>query len=506
MLPAVPLASVNATRPAPAAAVPWQTPGDITDAPVARARRLAAAPATTRHNDTPPGQLVSSTLLDVPLRLVNQRTKTLLSCTAAAKGGRVDTWADDDGSGRQRWTLERAACGEYTVRVSDAAGKPSAYLSVHASEPVVDLWHRDDESGRQRWKLLRDPATGKYLVWVAGGRADARAYLTSDDDDDGDGLAGALKLTTLKAGQAPSKRQLWALRRVPAECDAPGTCDNPANPDNPDNAPAKPSGGGGGGGGGGSADRVPDRAASALLRIMGLSRPMVDTVLQLISLPENGHPWWWRNYGYVEFLGDGRGYTATIFGACSGTGDLAMVVQELANIDPRHPIVKFLPLLKTKRGDDVAGIEQLQTLIKAAGDDRAWQEAVWRVYVDLYWQFAADFADKKGACARRPGPVLALAISRGFVVDTAINHGANLDSFEVILRRMPNPEERDELRWLQAFIDTREKILRSGYQTLDTSGTGDRCRLWGQLLRDRNFALSRPLTAYRGYWGSYTLT
>ncbi|NBU17041.1 MAG: hypothetical protein EBS48_08540, partial [Actinobacteria bacterium] len=260
------------------------------------------------------------------------------------------------------------------------------------------------------------------------------------------------------------------------------------------------------------ATRVPRETVPELVKLTGFREKDVDVVLQLISLPENSTPKWWTNYNYIEFLGDGRGFTATLFGACSGTGDLAMIFEELARITPRSAacdrLLDYLPALKKKRGDDIKGIEPIKKIIKELGDDAAWQRAVWKVYVKLYWRFAAAWADKSAECAGRPGPKLTLPLTRGFMVDTAINHGAEYSSFMDIVKRMPEParSSRDELVWFRAFADAREKMLRSGYQDLDTSRTGDRCRLWKDLADQGNTHLRPPFKAYKGYWGSYTVT
>ena len=432
-------------------------------------------------DDTQP-HVLATALVGTPIQLWNARTKRALSCGNQSQGSVVDTWHVDDASGRQRWVLEPAAggaCGEYTIRVCDGdAPAQAAYLSAREHEPVVDIWGLDDGSGRQRWKLQRE-GKNRYYVWLAGGRTDAKLYLTNNNNGVG--------LDALAKGD---RRQLWQLTAPPRP---PGQQPEAAAapPPPPPQPPAK--------------NRIPEESVALLLDVIGLSYTQVDTILQLVSLPENGHPKWWTNYGYIEFLGDGRGYTATIFGACSGTGDLALILDQVKNIDPAHPLAAFADAVRKKRGEDVEGIEDVQKLIAQAGDDPVWHRAVWRVYVDMYWKFAARFADKRGDCAKRPGPRLTLPVSRGFVLDTAINHGADLPSFQAILKKMPAPDESDEIKWLQAFINTRERILKSGYQSLDTSKTGDRCKLWSGLLRSGNTALARPIAAYEGYWGKYTI-
>lgn len=251
--------------------------------------------------------------------------------------------------------------------------------------------------------------------------------------------------------------------------------------------------------------RVPDAALADIRMRMNLSPEQVDTILQLICLPENGTTAWWKQYNYIERLGDGRGYTCTLFGACSGTGDLLMIFDELAKIDPRHTLLKYHAALRKCKGENVSGIEGLLRDVPALGEDAAWRRAVWTVYIDMYWKFAAAFASKAKECAKRPGPVLTTPLSKGFLVDTAINHGADMASFSKVIKRMERPDAVDEAAWLADFIKTRREMLKSGYGDLDTSKTGDRCRLWGRLLKQGNTQLTRPIAAYEGYWGTHTV-
>lgn len=76
-----------------------------------------------------------------------------------------------------------------------------------------------------------------------------------------------------------------------------------------------------------------------------------------------------------------------------------------------------------------------------------------------------------------------------------------------IVKRMPSAAQtaKDELAWFRAFADAREKMLKSGYEDLDTSKTGDRCKLWKDLAAGGNTALETPFKAYKGYWGAYTI-
>jgi hypothetical protein len=266
--------------------------------------------------------------------------------------------------------------------------------------------------------------------------------------------------------------------------------------------------------------RLPDSVTAELHALAGLTPEQVDTVLQLICLPENGSTDYDRAHEYCSFLGDGRGYTCSLYGACSGTGDLCMVFDHLAKIAPGHRLLEYHAALKKCRGDHIHGIEPLgakahgeprnliPNLTKANGGkpDMAWRAAAWRVYIDLYWTFAKRFCDKTHECAKRPGPALTTDLAYGFLVDVALNHGPDMDSFRPVLKEMKR-QPSDETEWLREFATARASLLKSGFQDLDTSKTGDRCGLWLDLLDAGNTDLRRPIKCAKGYWGSgYTIS
>jgi hypothetical protein len=378
-----------------------------------------------------------------------------------------------------KWTITPLAGGnEY--HVVNAGG---FFLGAPEKGSRVTLAPGDDGSGRQRWVFKHAGQHGdaaEFTLRVAGGKKDDNVYLGVDG-------------STMRLYPSSAAAKRFVITSLADDSNAP-----PAAATNP-KAPAAQ-----------AASRIPDAAVPALERLTKLTVGQMDAILQLISLPENSTPKWYANYGYVEFLGDGRGFTATIFGACSGTGDLAMIVEELAKIEdtsaPARKLVAMLPALRKKRGDDIKGIEGVKPLISSLGDDPAWQQAVWAVYVKLYWKFAMEFADKRGAGASRPGPVLRTAAARGFMLDTAVNHGADAASVMQVVDRMSRAsrESSDEVEWVQGFAKARHAMLKSGYGNLDTSRTGDRATMWQRLVRE-NPGLDTPFRAYDGYWGSFTI-
>lgn len=236
------------------------------------------------------------------------------------------------------------------------------------------------------------------------------------------------------------------------------------------------------------------------LRLLGFEEITADTILSLISLPENSTTRWWANYNFAKCLGDGRGWTVGIFGACSGTGDLLLIMEELEKNNPNHCLCKYIRPMKKCIGDDVTGLEDLGKDIIGLGDDDDWQNATWHVYIKLYWSFAKDMADKTGFCSKRPGPKMTTAATRGFLVDVVINHGPSMGGINPIIRRMRNRAETNEFGWILDFCQARKSLLKAGYQSLDSSKTGDRCTLWSSIIESGNTSLSRPIAVLPGYW------
>jgi len=275
-------------------------------------------------------------------------------------------------------------------------------------------------------------------------------------------------------------------------------------------------------------DDIPRDITDYIYQSWNITPQQVDTIMQLISLAENGSTQWPLFYNYIEYGDDSdiRGYTATIFGATSGTGSLLRVFQQLKEIDPDHPlVVTYMDALEKARGGDITGLEGLAHVdgdpTKAVAkysnwvpngrahldhiqgdlatlevDDR-WRCAVWLAFLDLNWESATEFCNKTGPCADRPGPVLTSPLARGFMVDTSLNHGDcrwwdKADTWTCLWDEMESHPE-NERAWLKAFMKARRRVLRSGFESLDWSQSGDRVSLWLALLRDNNMSLQRPI-------------
>lgn len=117
-----------------------------------------------------------------------------------------------------------------------------------------------------------------------------------------------------------------------------------------------------------TAGRPPSHdAASPTLTVSGPERRTAD---QIISVSENGVPE--IQYGFIEDLQDGRGYTGGQAGFCSACGDMAEVVRRYTEAAPINPLASFLPTLMqlaAEGSDSRAGLEGLpQAYVQVSAD------------------------------------------------------------------------------------------------------------------------------------------
>ena len=75
-----------------------------------------------------------------------------------------------------------------------------------------------------------------------------------------------------------------------------------------------------------------------------------DIAMQIVSSAENSSLDWRAQFGYIEDIKDGRGYTAGIIGFCSGTGDMLDLVELYQTRKPGNVLEKYLPALRKVNG------------------------------------------------------------------------------------------------------------------------------------------------------------
>lgn len=227
-----------------------------------------------------------------------------------------------------------------------------------------------------------------------------------------------------------------------------------------------------------------------------LSILQCDTIMSLVSIAENSTTEWWKNYNYVENIGDGRGMTVSLVGFCSGTHDLLWVFNNLRKINPSHQLLKYIPvLLKIDGTDNTRGLETLKQDLEKYGDIY-WRKAVWDGILYFYWTPAMNFAEKLKVQS---------ALGKGFLFDLALNHGAEEMSKMSSRCLVPSPAKGgNEQPFLTNLINVRQKIITQ--EDLSTnSGQPDRCLMWMSILNTGNMNLSRPIKNLKCYGDSFII-
>lgn len=228
----------------------------------------------------------------------------------------------------------------------------------------------------------------------------------------------------------------------------------------------------------------------------GLTEPKKKTfALQLISSAENSTLNWRGEFGYLEDIGDGRGYTGGIVGFCSGTSDMLALVSEYTRRAPGNKLARYLPALRTVDGSDShAGLDP--------GFPAAWKAAA----ADPVFQKAQE--DERDRMYFAPAVALASAdrvraLGQFAYYDAAVMHGqSGLRTIRAdAMRNAKTPKQGgDETVWLNAFLNARVKEMRTEAAHSDVTRVETAQRLF---LRASNLDLNGPLS-WRVYGDSYT--
>lgn len=219
-----------------------------------------------------------------------------------------------------------------------------------------------------------------------------------------------------------------------------------------------------------------------------------ETAFQLVASAENSTLDWRSQYGYLEDLGDGRGYTGGIIGFCSGTSDMLAVVTEYTRREPANVLARFLPALRTVDGSDShAGLDPtFPAAWRLAATDPIFQkvqedERDWMYFIPAMRLARADGVRALGQFA---------------YYDAAVMHG--VDGLRGIrataLRAARSPAQGgDEISYLNAFLDARVAKMRTEPAHRDTTRVDTAQRAF---LRTSNLDLDSPL-AWKVYGDKY---
>ena len=229
----------------------------------------------------------------------------------------------------------------------------------------------------------------------------------------------------------------------------------------------------------------------------GLSDPKRKQIaMQLVSSAENSTLNWRGEFGYIEDLGDGRGYTGGIVGFCSGTSDMLAVVTEYTRRKPVNRLARYLPALRTVDGSDShAGLDPgFPAAWKAAATDPIFQKTQEDERDRMYFNPAVTLAKADGL----------RAFGQFAYYDAAVMHGVSgLRGIRAAaLRVAKTPVQRgDEVAYLTAFLNARVREMRTEEAHSDTSRVDTAQRAF---LAAGNLDLNVPLR-WKVYGDSYSL-
>ena len=225
-----------------------------------------------------------------------------------------------------------------------------------------------------------------------------------------------------------------------------------------------------------------------------------DIAMQLVSSAENSSLDWRAQFGYIEDIGDGRGYTGGIIGFCSGTSDMLALVEYDTQVKPSNGLAKFLPALRSVNGTDShTGLgSAFTTAWKAAASDSVFQAAQEHERDRVYFNPSVTQAKADGLHA----------LGQFAYYDAIVMHGPGDDgvSFggirKTAMSKAKTPAQGgNETTYLNAFLDARKAAMLTEEAHSDTSRVDTAQRVF---LQAGNLNLNPPLT-WKVYGDSFTI-
>lgn len=226
-----------------------------------------------------------------------------------------------------------------------------------------------------------------------------------------------------------------------------------------------------------------------------------EIAMKLVSSAENSTLDWKAQYGYIEDIGDGRGYTAGIIGFCTGCGDLLKLVQYYTKLAPDNILKKYIPALqKIGSFDDThAGLDPNFTKDwKMAAKDVKFQQAQNDERDRVYFNPAVAQGKVDGL----------RALGQFAYYDALVVHGPGNDSVSfggiraAALKKAKTPAQGgNEKTYINAFLDVRNAAMRTEEAHSDTSRVDTAQRVF---LNAGNLDLNTPLS-WKVYGDSYKI-
>jgi chitosanase len=225
----------------------------------------------------------------------------------------------------------------------------------------------------------------------------------------------------------------------------------------------------------------------------GLAAPAKKEIAaRIISSAENSTLDWHTQYGAIEDLGDGNGYTAGIIGFCSGTDDMLALVEAYTKAQPDNPLARYLPALRAVNGTDShegldPGFPDAWALAARSPGFRSAQD---KTRDELYFDPAVRLAKADGLGT----------LGQFIYYDAMVLHGPGLDAHgfygirhAAMKKAKPKAEGGDEKAYLNAFLDEGKAVMKTNLiiAQRDSSRIDTAQRVF---LRSGNMALNPPLT------------
>lgn len=257
------------------------------------------------------------------------------------------------------------------------------------------------------------------------------------------------------------------------------------------------------GGGGGSAITYPAPAPPAAVvdSASNLADPASKEIaMELVSSAENSSLDWRAQYGYIEDINDGRGYTGGIIGFTSGTGDMLELVQTYTLHVSANPLAAFLPALRAVNGT---------ASHSGLGDPFV---VAWKAAAQSF-EFRAEQDDERDRVYFDPAVALAKSDGLGTLgqfiyYDAAVVHGRGEGAltFDGIrasaMERVATPAQSgSETAYLNTFLDARVVVMKTDPAHQDVSRIETAQRVF---LQQVNLDLRPPLN-WQVYGDSYTI-
>ncbi|KAL1923630.1 uncharacterized protein VTP21DRAFT_8610 [Calcarisporiella thermophila] len=210
---------------------------------------------------------------------------------------------------------------------------------------------------------------------------------------------------------------------------------------------------------------------------------------------ENGNKQF--QYQYVEYLGDGRGYTSGRIGFTTGTNDAYRLIKKYYK-KKKSPLSRFLPELKrlsdlsfcsTKR-DDISGLKGYKKAWKrAACKDADFRKAQDKAVQQMYMEPALRFAGYAKVKTE---------LGKAMLYDVIIQHGWQYTEPDINIWRLinlsggPRRKNESESSFLMRLITTRREMACCANDDVWPE-SASRMDDWMTVIRSKNFDLKKPV-------------